>query len=342
MPSQEFTARVEQERQRIIAVKDKLINVPTSLIEGGNQSANRRLSDLNDYASPVFKSYIALAETMTAAPDVPALTLAYVSTHAAQRLDDILSRLLAYAANENPDQNTRDVVRNFVLENLQPALYAVDVARASLDAASIDTITPAFQRIRSLGEQADQSLLGARAAEAAASKALADAEKNAVLKGITENVEAFEQAAGNHRISAMRWAVATGVTAATLIACALGGMMRTTSPPDPKASWLEATNLYFFGERVFLASVLSFVMVTCVRNFRAARHNQVLNDHRARSLKTFERLRAGATDDRMKDAILLQAAEAIFSMQVSGFVDGDVGVTHAHELLKILKPRGEG
>jgi len=143
-----------------------------------------------------------------------------------------------------------------------------------------------------------------------------------------------------HATNATRWGIAASVLAAVLVAGGLVGVLR--DQPDLQGSWTLASNLFFFGERIFLASVVSFAMVTCVRNYRAEVHNRVLNDHRSRSLRTFERLRAGASDERMKDAILLQATEAIFAMQASGFADGAIGVTHAHELLELVKPNAKG
>lgn len=134
------------------------------------------------------------------------------------------------------------------------------------------------------------------------------------------------RALGNDRVSAL--------TIADLRVLALS--IICGKPPEPKLSWSTAGNLSYFATHALLLSGLSFAAVVCLKNYRAARHNEIMNAHRARALSTFEDFRAGS-EGRVLDVILLQPTSAIFSMQPSGFGDTDTtGVTHLHELAATL------
>ena len=68
-----------------------------------------------------------------------------------------------------------------------------------------------------------------------------------------------------------------------------------------------------------MISTLSFGVLWRARNYRAERHNETLNKHRANALMTFRAFVEGTADDRVKDAILLQAAQAAFAGRPTGF-----------------------
>jgi len=71
--------------------------------------------------------------------------------------------------------------------------------------------------------------------------------------------------------------------------------------------------------KLLVLSTLSFVVLWCARNYRSQKHNETLNKHRANALMTFRAFVEGTLGDRVKDAILLQAAQAAFSGRPTGF-----------------------
>jgi hypothetical protein len=71
-----------------------------------------------------------------------------------------------------------------------------------------------------------------------------------------------------------------------------------------------------------MLSVLYFVLVWCVRVFRSHVHNETVNRHRANALRTFSIFVEGASSDQIRDAVLVQASQCIFSPQATGFVSG--------------------
>ena len=72
--------------------------------------------------------------------------------------------------------------------------------------------------------------------------------------------------------------------------------------------------------RLVIVSLLFSAMIFSLKNYSSARHNYVVNTHRAVSLTTFQSFRSGTADPKVKDAILLQAAQCVFSAQRSGYL----------------------
>jgi len=92
--------------------------------------------------------------------------------------------------------------------------------------------------------------------------------------------------------------------------------------------WTTAGNLRYFGVRALTYSVISFLLVSAVRNYRASKHNELVNRHRANALGTYHTLKGSVSDD-----LLLQAAVgAIFSSQETGFGVHRPPATHINEL----------
>ena len=69
-------------------------------------------------------------------------------------------------------------------------------------------------------------------------------------------------------------------------------------------------------------SLLTFGITFASRHYSASLHNVVVNRHRQNALGSFQALASGAVDKEIKDAILLQATQAIYAPQSSGYVRG--------------------
>lgn len=93
------------------------------------------------------------------------------------------------------------------------------------------------------------------------------------------------------------------------------------SPPALKhggESWSVAGNLAHFGPRVGIVSLLSTLVLVCVREYRAARHNHVVNLHRASTVSTVKALTKQG-EGRLNEAILTLAAQSVFTPSTTGF-----------------------
>jgi len=68
-------------------------------------------------------------------------------------------------------------------------------------------------------------------------------------------------------------------------------------------------------------TISSYVIYQFFRNYNVNMHLHTLNKHRENSLKTFETFVKSTDDDKIKDAILVQATKTIFDAGETGFVN---------------------
>lgn len=92
--------------------------------------------------------------------------------------------------------------------------------------------------------------------------------------------------------------------------------------------------------RLLIITIMFYALTICMKNYRAQKHNQVINRHRHNALITFETFSAGATDEGTKNAVLLEATRAIFGNQPTGFGSRDSDVeSPTSQVIEILKTR---
>ncbi len=72
--------------------------------------------------------------------------------------------------------------------------------------------------------------------------------------------------------------------------------------------------------RLFIISVIIYMLTFCIKNYNAQRHNYIVNTHKSNSLSAAVALLSRAKTNEGNDNIMLQAAQAIFSHQNSGFI----------------------
>ena len=89
------------------------------------------------------------------------------------------------------------------------------------------------------------------------------------------------------------------------------------------------------GMKLFVVATFFVLLSLFVKNYSAARHNSVINKHRALALQTFETFTEAAKGDT-KDAILRAATDAIFSVQKTGYIPKEAapsGLSNVTELI---------
>lgn len=75
--------------------------------------------------------------------------------------------------------------------------------------------------------------------------------------------------------------------------------------------------------KLMFYSILIFLLVFCIKNYNAQMHNYVINLHKANSFKSALSLIDTAKSDEGNDKILIQATQAIFSHQETGYNKND-------------------
>lgn len=64
---------------------------------------------------------------------------------------------------------------------------------------------------------------------------------------------------------------------------------------------------------------LIYAINFCSRNYHAEKHNEIVNDCKDRSLTTFSSFVEAASDEAIRDQVLLHACAAIFANLATGF-----------------------
>lgn len=133
--------------------------------------------------------------------------------------------------------------------------------------------------------------------------------------------------------TADQWLLATAILASvTLIAALLSYFLTAAS---------DASNAQIFqhmASKLVVLIVLITATVWCGRIYKALKHQATVNNHRANALKTFQAFVKAASDDNMRDAVLLETTRSIFSLSPSGYLDTtDAASDSTTKVMEIFK-----
>src|SRR5260370_9527306 len=126
--------------------------------------------------------------------------------------------------------------------------------------------------------------------------------------GVKEQAKFFAARARAHWRSAWAWLAAGGA----LIVFIVWQATQLLGAPAP-ATATPTELVYRLASRGVVLSTLVFALVYAGRNYRANRHNAVLNQHRDTALRNFRSFVVAAEPVQIKNAIFQQAAPAIFT-----------------------------
>ncbi len=142
----------------------------------------------------------------------------------------------------------------------------------------------------------------------------------------------FQSIARKHKRTSYFW----GILAGLLIILLIGFLLKNISLNDSFISIAKDVNcqlkdgelvnatLYFsFSKFIFtrllLYSMLIYAIVFCIKNYNSQMHNSIINSHKSNALKSILSLLDTAKSDDGNDKLLIQATQAIFSHQQTGY-----------------------
>lgn len=210
--------------------------------------------------------------------------------HVADRLRDLFERAFAGIGTWLPVM----VLRAGEIEN-----WAVKMKATSADATKILQETAEYAEMRK--KEVDKTVQAARAAAGEA--------------GAAEFTHEFRAEAEAAKRRSWYWLGSTAFFAV----CALGlSIYLMFGWGDAPTNIWEA--IYLFGGRVFALSVLFYAAVWSGRIVLANMHLANANKHRAVSLQTLRAFHQAAEDPAVKDAVVLEAARAVYENIPSGYI----------------------
>ena len=142
--------------------------------------------------------------------------------------------------------------------------------------------------------------------------------------GIEKYKSEFGQLAKKHRKVGYGWLIA--IIAILLVTAAAPIFIYNYFPliPDSKGEWLTLDNINRSFLKIVIIFTLLYFVSQCIKNYKANRHLQVVNEHRSLALLTFTTFVDHAGDDKdVKHAVLLEVTKTIFSSNSSGYVPSE-------------------
>lgn len=171
-----------------------------------------------------------------------------------------------------------------------------------------ELLSDAKEEVQSKRAQVDETVAAAR--EAAASV------------GVAHFTAEFSKEADRLATSAKWWLGGSGLFGLSALVTASLFLLY-----PPKADGLEM--VYFAAGRIAILGMLFYVTVWCSSVYKALMHQVTINRHRANSIKTFQAFTQAASDDAMKDAVLMETTKAVFAQVSTGYLAKEAGGDNA-------------
>jgi hypothetical protein len=201
-------------------------------------------------------------------------------------------------------------------------------------------------RMDALESAAKRTITSLSEKDAAATAALDAIRKAAGATGVGAQSKTFGEQATGHGGNAAKWLRATGVL--TAVTALYAGFL--AFPP----SWMIPSDFYSytsdwthlampFAGRAIFGSLLLWSIAWSARQYRAHRHNEVVNRHRQTALQTFDAfVNAAEGDEDTKNAVLVQTTQAIFAGQATGYLPEEPEPSPHTTILEILRKGNKG
>lgn len=159
-----------------------------------------------------------------------------------------------------------------------------------------------------------------------------NAKSFATNAGVSKHSTLFAEESKFHETEAKKW---LSYTRNILIAIALTAIIFAL------LSLLITNNAHliqFAVTKLVVLTVLFYGLALTNRNYRAHKHNAVMNKHRQNALSTFETFsNASGADNQTKNAVLLETTHAIFSNQQTGYLKSEGETDSNNKIVEIIK-----
>lgn len=159
-----------------------------------------------------------------------------------------------------------------------------------------------------------------------------NAKSFATKAGISKHSTVFKTESDFHKDEAKKW---LGYTRNILIAIALVAIGLAFLGLFFKEN---SEIVQFTITKVVVLSALFYGLSITNRNYKAHKHNEVMNKHRQNALSTFETFsNAASADDQTKNAILLETTHSIFANQQTGYLKTEGDNESNNKIIEIIK-----
>ncbi|MBL8191111.1 MAG: hypothetical protein JNK38_24045 [Acidobacteria bacterium] len=189
--------------------------------------------------------------------------------------------------------------------------------------------------IKDISEQKERLDEQHRVRMSGVEEALEKVQQTAQKVGVAAHAEHFKEEARLHEKAAQKWLIATVILAVLTLGIGIASFIfgiwffQSISPSQSIQVALAKIAIFSF----FFSS-----LIWTGRIYRSQKHNAVVNKHRQNALSTFETFAVAAGDDpQVKNAVLLQATQCIFSPQHTGYIAQESDTAGYPQVLEIVR-----
>ncbi len=162
---------------------------------------------------------------------------------------------------------------------------------------------------------------------------LKKAKQSAGEIGVASYADFFGEEAKEHKKTSWWWFCAVIVT--TLLTIGWGVILFFWTID---ANTTVAESIQVALAKLVVLSTLYYSIIWTTKNYNAHNHNSIVNRHRKNSLNSFETfIKASEDDQQTKNAVLLQAAKAIYTAQSTGYNNNDSDTGGSNQIIEILR-----
>jgi len=260
--------------------------------------------------------------------------LQYVANHAS-RFQKFADSVKAFTLSKpNPKEECDALINQFVSQYdsmiQELALPLAFTATQATDYNRLEREATGFHQ--QLKKQLDTSIAELKTKQSEADKALTAIKDQAAKLGVTSNAVVFRKTADEHKEHAAEWRRLTKRMTIGTFATALASLAIAFVYVPPTT----AAAIQIVVSKLIVLSTLTLFTVWCANNYRSEKHNETLYRHRTNALITFQTFIEGSSDPRVKDAILLHAAQTAFSPRPTGFESSEGEHQHVKPVVEIL------
>lgn len=158
------------------------------------------------------------------------------------------------------------------------------------------------------------------------------AREAAASVGVAHFSADFTSEATEQERTAKNWLIATAALALVTLLVAFGVVFIHI---DKDATTSQIAQL--FTSKIVILGLMFTATIWCGRLYKAAKHLATINKHRSNALRTFQAFTKAASDDAVRNAVLMETTKSIFAITPSGYLDGEVPSDGGLKIIEIVK-----
>ncbi|MBK8615156.1 MAG: hypothetical protein IPN85_17235 [Flavobacteriales bacterium] len=166
---------------------------------------------------------------------------------------------------------------------------------------------------------------------------LATLRETAAESGVTHHATVFSEEARAHDTMATTWLRTIYGTLTITVLCGIGLLFLQLETLTGNADASNMAHVQFTITKVVLIAACFYALSLAARNYKAHRHNAVMNKHRQNALQTFETFVKASADEQTRNAVLLEAARTIYGNQSTGYLANTGDTDNPSRVIEIFK-----